>query len=510
MKDMSLRTCVFAVAVESYLDPKIPPVAHAENDARKFVEAWQALGADAHDCVVLVSGHATVTALRSRLKIFLQGVQPGDRVIFFYAGHGAAFDDNRYLTAYDTQSGDLQATSLPLSEVLQALRHCAGGQVLLFADARQGGLPVTRGMPPADPRLLADDLTCFCADYEARVAFAACQADEVSFSSPALRHGIWSHCLIEALTGQAPHAFEKGAVITGASLQRYLKDEVPRILRATLSGPERQTPCSYGNGADALVVADLCEVLAAKASRGDSALDGLIKESLLIGEDVGSVRSLRGFNKRFHQEPDRHSSAAGDFIQKIGCDDVKEHADQVGRQVQQHLGYKRRDVDFSCGDGAATIKTPDFDVNITISQDKDDPGAYVISTEVGVIRRSSIVKDARFLEVFTQYCDTLVIKYAQSVDVNQQIDDIEEVPELAKYMNYAPGGAWFKLLLDHPRIEITGTRNEMTLKLLEKRDLKTLLARTESAFNTFTGAGLTLLSPRATGSAPRQRSDLHG
>lgn len=51
---MTPRTHIFAVAIENYQDKGIPSVDFAENDAREFVAAWQQLGVDANDCVVLL------------------------------------------------------------------------------------------------------------------------------------------------------------------------------------------------------------------------------------------------------------------------------------------------------------------------------------------------------------------------------------------------------------------------------------------------------------------------
>src|SRR4051812_35167509 len=93
LDSMEPTTHVFAVAVEEYQEPTIPRVIYAENDARKIVEAWQGLGAKPEDCTLLVSSEATLAALKSRFKKFLNKVADGDRVIFFYAGHGAAFND---------------------------------------------------------------------------------------------------------------------------------------------------------------------------------------------------------------------------------------------------------------------------------------------------------------------------------------------------------------------------------------------------------------------------------
>jgi hypothetical protein len=493
-KTHAQRTHIFAVAVEHYQDASIPSVVYGENDAREFVEAWRSLGAQPSDCVVLLSGKATVTAIRSRFKKFLNGVQHGDRVIVFYAGHGAAFNDISYITAHDTQRGDIQATSIPLSELLKELRGCSSDQALLFLDSCHSGLPITSGMRSIYSTFSTEELKQFYADSEFHVAFASCKVDEFSFPSRALKHGLWSHCVIQALKGDAGDALEKGSLITGSSLQRFVSEEVPRLLRLTITGPDSQTPCIFGNLTKDFIVADLGELLAAKAAKSNQ-LGSVLKDTTLRGVDVGPVRKLQGFRKGSHHEPDRHSHTAEGFIRSIGAEDVKRQADDIHRRIKADFGYKSRDMHYSCADGAATIKTPDFDVNIVISQDNDDPGGYVVTTEVGVFRRPAVVGEEEFSRVFSSYCDTVVIALSRSINVGKRIDAIEDMPELAKHLDSAPDRSWLSLELPNPSITMRVTADEITFKLPGRGDLKDLLTNAQTTFAILSGSGIVLLLP---------------
>jgi hypothetical protein len=493
------RTHIFAVAIEHYQDASIPSVVYGENDAREFVEAWQALGAHPSDCVVLLSDRATVTAIRSRFKTFLKGVQPGDRVVVFYAGHGAAFNDLSHLTAHDTQWGDLQATSIPLSELLKDLRGCKSEQALLFLDVCHSGWPVTPGVPSICSPFSTGELMPFVAESEAHLAFVSCKGDECSFPGNALKHGLWSHGVIQALRGEADKAMVQGSLITGSSLQCFVAEEVPRLLRLTITGPESQTPCVFGNLAKDATVADLGELLAAKAVPSNQ-LGSAIEDTTLRGAEVGPVRKLQGFRKGSHREPDRHSPTAEGFIRSIGAEDVKRQADDLYKRIKAGFGYKSLDMLYSCDDGAATIKTPDFDVNIVISQDSGDPGGYVVTTDVGVFRRRDVVGEEEFSRVFSSYCDTVVVALARSIDVGQRIDAIEERPELATHLESAPDRSWLTLELPTPRIIMRVTAAEITFKLPGRGNLKDLLANAQATFAALSGSGIALLLPSAASS----------
>lgn len=490
---MSSRIHVFAVAVETYQKPAITRVAHAENDAKEFVKAWQALGADPADCVTLLSSHATKTAVESSFKKFLNGVGKDDTVVFFFAGHGVAYNDVSYLTTHDTQPGDIKPTCIPLSEILRQIRECKSDRVMLFIDACESGLPISTGMRSITSNFSAEEMRQFCESAEHHVGFAACKVDESSWSNPTLRHGIWSYAVIKALSGDAKGAIVKGNLVTGDSLRDYLSDEVPRLLRTTRTGNETQTPCCFGNSTKQFIVADLAEIFEERAAKAN-ALGSALKDASLRGEKYGEVRGLSGF-KKGHRVPDRHSDATESFVRSVGHDDVKEQADLIYDKIRTAFLYKRKDISYVCDDGYATIKTPDFDVNISIAQDADDESCYVLATEVGTIRRPSVLTEDGFSNLFSRFCDTVVIEFSRTLDLEDKIDDIEDVPELRPHLKYGADCSSFTLELPAPNIRIHVTPECMTLSLPGSHDIKALLGNAQSAIAALSGSGVILLLP---------------
>lgn len=494
---MTPKTHIFAVAIENYQDKTIKPVIYAENDATKFVEAWKALGVEDKNCTVLLSAGATFAAFKSHLKTFLSHVAKGERVVLYYAGHGAAFNDHSYITVHDTQRGDIQATSIPLGEILNQLRTSNSAQTLLFFDSCHSGLPISDGMRSIYSQFSADELTAFCADSEYDVGFAACKITEYSYPSGKLNHGIWSHCVISALKGEVREALDKGCLVTGNSLQGFVADQVPRILRVTVAGNVTQTPCVFGNYTKEFVIADVSEILAAKAAKA-STLGSLLKDSSLRGESGGRIRSLSGF-KKSHREPDGHFSAAEQFVKRVGHEDVKSQAEEIATALKAAFNYKFKDVDFACDDGAATIKTPDFDVNVWIQQDTGDPSAYVLTTDVSAIRRQSVVMEDEFSDVFSRYCDTVVIELSRPVNVGDKIGQIEDIKELAEHLEYTPDGDELTLDLPGEGIRLGLTARQMTICRLGGGDLKTLLTNAQKGLTKLAGSGVLLMLPEKTG-----------
>jgi hypothetical protein len=299
------------------------------------------------------------------------------------------------------------------------------------------------------------------------------------------------------LKGEVREALDKGCLVTGNSLQGFVADQVPRILRVTVAGNVTQTPCVFGNYTKEFVIADVSKILAAKAAKA-STLGSLMKESRFRGESGGRVRSLSGF-KKGHKEPDGHFTAAENFLKRIGHEEVDSQAKEIHEALKAAFKYKFKDVQYGCYDGAATIKTPDFDVNIWIQQDSGDPSAYVITTDVTDIRRQAVIMEDEFSDVFSPYCDQIFIELSKPIDVGKRIEQIEEVDELAENLNYPAEGDSFTLKLPAEAVQFEVTANQITISLLGGGNLKTLLANSQKGFLKLGGAGVVLMLPQKTG-----------
>ncbi len=490
---MATRIHVFAIAVEMYQKATIKKVDYAENDANGFVKAWQTIGANPSDCVTLLSANATKTATESSFKKFLNGVAKGDLVVFFFAGHGVAYNDVSYFTTHDTQPGDIKSTSISLASVLKQLRECNSERVLLFIDACESGLPISEGMRSITSSFSSEGMSIFCQDAEHHAGFAACMVDESSWSSAKFQHGIWSYAVMQALSGDAKDALDKGTLVTSDSLRDYLSAEVPRLLRSTHTGNETQTPCWFGNATKQFIVADLTQIFADRAAK-TSTLGSILKASSLRGEKFGSVRSLSGF-KKGHHVPDRHSNATESFVRGVGHEEVKAQAEAIHERIRANFSYKRKDINYECDDGVAIIKTPDFDVNLLLVQNSDDAAGYVLTTEVGFIRRMEVVTEDGFSNVFSSYCDTVVIDFARRLDIEAKIDDVESIPEFKKHFKYEADCSSFTLDIPSHQIRIHVTADKMTISLVRSGNIKTLLRKAQSALATLGNSGVILTLP---------------
>lgn len=452
---MSSRTHVFAVGVENCQQGQIESVAYAENDARGFVDAWKALGADSRDCVLFLRADVAKAPVESALKKFLKSVTADDTVVFFFSGHCDA--------------------GFSLVAALDELQTCEASKTLLFLDNASGNFAT-------------DALRDFCENGSNRIVYLACGTEEVSLKSTKLKHSIWTHALIKALSGNAKEVLADGNSITGESLRDQLAARVPQLIRSIRSGSEIQTPTCIGDASKELVIADLAIL---KESQGGDplALGNALKDTFLRGVKLGLVRNLSGFQKG-HRVPDRHFGATENFVRKIGHEKVQQQADTIFKDLRTAFAYRRKETVYDCVDGAATIKTPDFDVDLSIAQDPTDPGGYTTTVEIGNIRTPEVVLSQEFSDVFSDHCDTVVISLSRPIDVEEKIDDIEANPNLRGYLDYDAECTSFTLKLQSPNITIHVTENEVTLRLRDAQELTTLLRGLQSALATLNDSGV--------------------
>ncbi|MFP4070228.1 MAG: hypothetical protein ACLFVC_08635 [Opitutales bacterium] len=212
---------------------------------------------------------------------------------------------------------------------------------------------------------------------------------------------------------------------------------------------------------------------------------------ILRGETRGRIRKLGGFEKR-HHVPDGHHDAARAFVRRAGHPDVQAAAERLHADIRGLFGYKRREFDYSCEDGSAVIKTPDFDLELRVDQCPEEPKGYVLTTEITRLHNAEIAGDERFHSCFNAHCDRLVVEFPRSIDLAAKIDAIEDIPEIADCLDYAPDASEFELKLPRLDLHIHFNETAMTFRLLTLAHLAKLLDHSQKAFDILTKAGLHL------------------
>jgi uncharacterized caspase-like protein len=228
------------VGIEIYQKQDISPVQYALADAAAMQGVLvQHFGVPPENISLWLDSHATRSAFENDLPHVIRGLSPGDRFIFFHAGHGFYANRTNRLTTWDTHPNNLVGTTVSLEQVLlKPLRERQGVDSRVFIDACAADLKTSI----VQARDIVSDMTR--TEFEALVqstdhaaAFSACSPNEKAYPSNALMHGIWMYHLIQALQGDAEGALDRDRFITGESLKNYLTVEVPAYILSDLRLP---------------------------------------------------------------------------------------------------------------------------------------------------------------------------------------------------------------------------------------------------------------------------------
>jgi hypothetical protein len=411
---MSERVAL-VIGVESYQDSTLPAAAHTESDAAAFARALERLGFSRDGQVLLLGSQATKTAIESRLRKLLKSPSETQALYLFYAGHGFRQEGYDYLTTHDSQADDITETSISLRALLEAQTGSRCERVALFLDIRAGV-----GPEPLSRQTLAD----YFARWPEAVCFVSCGEGETSHTSGALKVGIWTHHIIEALSGKALLALEAGKVLTAQSLQDHLAQEVPRTLRSTFREAPAQTPMLFMAEGQHIMIADVGALADESQPTIDPRLTPL-KRGALRNETTMKVKSLAGYRK-FHRVPDRVNAGSRKFVADLAADDVKSDVDSTYASVREQMGYKRRDVEGSADRGTGFVRTPDFEYSVSVDLSDDDPTTVIWRREVAGIRNPESVLGKPFQQVFGEVFDTLVFEFTQPFDLEGWVDHIED------------------------------------------------------------------------------------
>ncbi len=213
------------------------------------------------------------------------------------------------------------------------------------------------------------------------------------------------------------------------------------------------------------------------------------RQARLLGTEQGRIRRLRGFLKGVHREPDRHSPATEAFTRKAGSPDLEERAEQLYRDIRTAFRLKRKELSFSCEDGTGMIRAPDFTVTLWIDQNPDDPRSYRIGIEVGAITSREVVTSERFIDLFRLHCDSVLIDFTQSIDLEETIDRIEDSEKLAPLLDYAADASWLTLKTPGTSIEMKLLSHQVSFSTPGGGDLRVLIDGTSDLLEDLDAAG---------------------
>jgi len=148
-------------------------------------------------------------------------------VYVFYSGHGLPSSDGKslFFLPHGVDTELLNRTAVGQKEVVAALVASKAKTVTMFIDACYSGQTRIGEvlLASAKPLELKAELSLFPSNF---TVITASSNDQISSSSPELKHGIFSFYLMKGMEGDADG--NKDGKITAGEMQEFLSDKVSR------------------------------------------------------------------------------------------------------------------------------------------------------------------------------------------------------------------------------------------------------------------------------------------
>lgn len=400
-------------------------------DAEAFADTLRQIHADLDpdDVQVDVIGNAdaSLTALKEAFRYAAFAMGPDDLFVLYYAGHGYHTATGNRLTAYDTNPRNLSGTTIDLTEdVLKPLANSKCKRALLFVDACAEHVQDFNHARDVVDYLSADEFHAFLHSGWYFAAFLSCSPGERSYSVPSLRHGVWTHHLLQALRGETSEPLVEGHWLTDASLRDWLRVVVPSYLTRKTSIRGVQNPQAIVSSSNTFAIRRL-EPPPAPQDSTLSPIGLKVTDAYLESTETGEIRRLPGFRRGYHTVPADCNESAHAWICRLLKETVAEDVQEVYSTSKQVLNVRRRDTSREAAAEGGNVDTPAFRYTVDPAQNPDDPAEYAIVRRLALREDWTALRDA-IDQIFGDAFDHLVIEIrARGLTFDDLVDKLEDI-----------------------------------------------------------------------------------
>lgn len=309
------------------------------NDALDVAQAFKdipQLHADPDRVHVLTSsmpGGVSRGAIIAALKALTANTEEGERVIFFFSGHGWRIENEFYLVPQDAWDAEDPNALLAFSTVEAILNTSAAKQKIVILDACLSGPDTSSFKSP-----LAKVSEKFLAEYlkvtKGLVRLSAATADTVAHTqSPNPKHSLFTHFVLEGLQG-APDALTDQRFLTIPSLYEFVSVRIKQYAKSAQIG---QKP-AISNQSDGVIVV------------GDFGGSILQPENLNLPPSAAELTFSDEVGAKIQEFlPNRQRRFSPEHLQRVINERVlpSEREDQLGRfksTLRNRYGYSGSDV----------------------------------------------------------------------------------------------------------------------------------------------------------------------
>jgi Uncharacterized protein containing caspase domain len=208
-------TYALITGCSSYNDPRNNTHQTTE-DAKQFRKIMRNATSN---ITLLTSENATSTSTLDKLRKFAAGTKAGDRIVFFYSGHGSSASEGK--AGLFMSDGQV----LPYSSILKALNASKAKEKIIILNCCYSG-----GIKAEMDKLGITDI----------IVIASSRADEVTYENTIIGGCFFTNSLKAALMGKAD--FNKDRKVTLDEAFRYVhKDVVKKTTNSKNAQPQHPT-----------------------------------------------------------------------------------------------------------------------------------------------------------------------------------------------------------------------------------------------------------------------------
>jgi hypothetical protein len=138
------------------------------------------------------------------------------------------------------------------------------------------------------------------------------------------------------------------------------------------------------------------------------------------------VKSLPGFNKKFHRVPDNANRTAESFVAKLAQAELEQDLDRVYDSLVNAFDFAYADL-TSAGpeEGQASIITKSFKYSVSVTLNPDDPAEVCWVRKVDSITDADTIRSTPFLEVFRNAFDTIEFGLVPHFDLKAFVHTVQ-------------------------------------------------------------------------------------
>ncbi len=468
------RVTAIVIALEHYRTPSsgdpLPTVAFAHADADAFAgllrDIFKEMRSD--DVIIreLKDEDASLAALRDELGYTIKNLAEDELFILYYAGHGFHGAGGNRLSAYDTNHFNVGETSLHMrDDLLEPLAQSKCQQALVFVDACAEKFRDVVGSRDVISDLNAEEVQNFLDGGWYCGVFLSCSPGEKSYPAIKFGHGVWTHYLLEAMSGRAARALMADRWLTDYGLRDYLRSEVPQFITRDMQVRGTQTPQAILSGSNSFRIRHIPQPPAVPT---DAALAGIKLRNngeYLEAIETGPIRRLDGFNRNIHTVPTQVTDAVEKWCHRLLSTRVADELQHLYGRARVAFNARRKDLTKEERDGSGNLDAPAFRYSIETGQNPEAPAEYAICRRLK-LRQGWLAHRAAIETLFGKDFDRFVIELEEMDDtfdsLVERLEDIKEAhggkvddDDREQRATYKRDGATFTFDLNKRRLEIS-------------------------------------------------------